>query len=231
MDEHFLFYIPPEDIREERMWFPEEEVRHIGKVLRKQAGDIVQATDGTGRLLDVELIVVDKKKAAGEIVQSREISAGPERVLAMGLIRQRDRLEFAVEKAVELGVTRLVLVHSDHSGTMTVKPARIEKTIISAMKQSRRCHLPVWEERDSFYDVLSAYRDNRTVIMADPEGVTSRDWHPGRNPALLMVGPEGGFSGKEKDQAIASAAQFVNLGSNRLRTETAACALLTLAGV
>lgn len=231
MDEHFLFYLPAEEIREERMWFPADEVRHIVKVLRKQAGDIVQATDGTGRLLDVELIVVDKKKVAGEIVRSREVPAGPERILAMGLIRQRDRLEFAVEKAVELGVTRLVLVHSDHSGQMNVKAQRIDKTIISAMKQSRRCHLPVWEERGSFYSVLAEYRENRSLIVAHADGETAGNWPTGSNSALLMVGPEGGFSENEAGQFVASGAKLVKLGENRLRTETAVCAMLSFANM
>ncbi len=229
MDEHFLFYAPPEEIRHERLQFTEDEANHIARVLRKQPGDLVQVTDGVGNTMDVKLIVVDKKKVAGEVVATCITPAIPERILAMGVIRQRERLEFAIEKAVELGVTKIVLVHSEHAGRMELKPKRIEKTMIAAMKQSRRPWLPAWEERDSFYDVLAEFREGREVVMAHPDVGRTCEWKADDSPMLLMVGPEGGFSQKEVEQAVASGVKIVSLGQRRLRTETAACVMLTLA--
>ncbi|MGM0738904.1 MAG: RsmE family RNA methyltransferase [Bacteroidota bacterium] len=132
MDEHFLFYAPPDHITDDRIVFPEEEAHHIATVLRKKAGDVVQATDGVGNTLEVRLDTVDKKTAAGEVTARFITPAEPDRILAMGVIRQRERLEFAIEKAVELGVTRIVLVHSEYAGKMEIKARRIEKTIITA---------------------------------------------------------------------------------------------------
>ncbi len=229
MDEHFLFYVPPDEIRHERLQFSEDEANHIARVLRKQPGDLVQVTDGVGNIMDVKLIVVDKKKVAGEVVATCMTPAIPERILAMGVIRQRERLEFAIEKAVELGVTKIVLVHSEHAGRMELKPKRIEKTMIAAMKQSRRPWLPAWEERDSFYDVLAEFREGREVVMAHPDVGGTCEWKADDSPMLLMVGPEGGFSQKELEQAVASGVKIVSLGQRRLRTETAACVMLTLA--
>ena len=229
MDEHFLFYVPPDEIRHERLQFSEDEANHIARVLRKQPGDLVQVTDGVGNTMDVKLIVVDKKKVAGEVVATCMTPAIPERILAMGVIRQRERLEFAIEKAVELGVTKIVLVHSEHAGRMELKPKRIEKTMIAAMKQSRRPWLPAWEERDSFYDVLAEFREGREVVMAHPDVGRTCEWKADDSPMLLMVGPEGGFSQKELEQAVASGVKIVSLGQRRLRTETAACVMLTLA--
>jgi 16S rRNA (uracil1498-N3)-methyltransferase len=231
MDEHFLFYVPPELIKHDRILFSEDEAHHIAKVLRKQPGDVVQVTDGVGNTMDVRLIVVDKKKVAGEVTATYNTPAEPDRILAMGVIRQRERLEFAIEKAVELGVTKIVLVHSEHAGRMEVKPKRVEKTIISAMKQSRRPWLPAWEERDSFYDVLAEYRESREVVMAHPEVEGTYDWKGDDSPMLLLVGPEGGFSQKEVELAVASGVKMVSLGQKRLRTETAVCAILTLANL
>ena len=229
MDEHFLFYVPPGQIKHDRLQFTEDEAHHIARVLRKQPGDVVQVTDGVGNTMDVKLIVVDKKKVAGEVVATYLTPAEPDRILAMGVIRQRERLEFAIEKAVELGVTKIVLVHSEHAGRMELKPKRIDKTMIAAIKQSRRPWLPAWEERDSFYEVLAEYRESREVVMAHPEVEGTYEWKAGNSPMLLMVGPEGGFSPKEVEQAVASGVKIVSLGQKRLRTETAVCVMLALA--
>ncbi len=231
MNEHFLFYVPPEQIKHDRLQFTEDEAHHITKVLRKQPGDVVQVTDGVGNTMDVRLIVVDKKKVAGEVTATYNTPAEPDRILAMGVIRQRERLEFAIEKAVELGVTKIVLVHSEHAGRMEIKPKRVQKTIIAAMKQSRRPWLPAWEERDSFYDVLAGYRESREVVMAHPDLEGAYEWKANDSPMLLLVGPEGGFSPKEVEQAVASGVKMVSLGQKRLRAETAVCAILTLANM
>lgn len=229
MDEHFLFYAPPDHITDDRIVFPEEEAHHIATVLRKKAGDVVQATDGVGNTLEVRLDTVDKKAAAGEVTARFITPAEPDRILAMGVIRQRERLEFAIEKAVELGVTRIVLVHSEYAGKMEIKARRIEKTIITAMKQSRRPWLPGWEERDSFFDVLAEYGKSRKTIMAHSLEEGSYDWQPDDTPLLLMVGPEGGFSPGELEHCMASGVHTVSFGPKRLRTETAVCVMLTLA--
>ncbi len=228
MKEHFLFYAPPESYRYDNVQFPEEEAHHMFKVLRKRPGEMVQVTDGVGHRMDVRLDVVDKKKVTGEVIAKKETPPEPERILMMGVIRHRDRLEFAVEKATEFGATHIVLVHSDHAGKMTIKPSRIDKILISAIKQSRRFRLPKWEKRNSFFEVLSEYRENRKVIMAHPGDHGNQKWKPDDAPSLLMVGPEGGFSDKEVEQAVASGASLVRLGPTRLRTETAVCALMTL---
>ncbi len=236
MDDHFLFYVPPEYFVSGQLQFPEEEARHIIKVLRKRVSDVVQVTDGMGNRMEVRLTSVDKKTVSGDVVAGTFEPPGPDRILAMGAIRQRDRLEFAIEKAVELGATRIILVHSDHAEKVRVKESRIEKIIISAMKQSRQCHLPRWEERACFDEVISDYSENRKVLMAHPDSeddatnktadVQNRE--NDRIPQLLLVGPEGGFSGEEVRKASEIGAIRISLGPKRLRAETAVCALLTL---
>ncbi len=231
MNKHFLFYVPPGEIADNQIQFPKEEANHIVKVLRKQTGDVIQVTDGVGNIMDVRLSEVDKTRVSGDVIANYMTPAEPDRILAFGVIRQRERLEFAVEKAVELGVTRLVFVHSEHAGKMDIKARRIDKTMISAIKQSRRPWLPAWEERESFNDVLTAYKEGRNVIVAHPNEEGSYEWEPDDSPMLLLVGPEGGFSEKEINHALVSGARIVSLGQKRLRTETAACALLVLANL
>lgn len=256
MDDHFLFYVPSDQMVGNQIRFSDEETRHISKVLRKRPGDVVRVTDGSGLLLTVRLFDFGKREVCGEVIDRELTPAEFERILALGVIRQRDRLEFAIEKAVELGATRLVLVHSDNAEKVSVKASRIDKIIISAMKQSRRTHLPQWEERESFSDTIAVYRDNCKIFMAHPGGSDRTEWMPTNNdlvtakkpdseqrpddleqrpddvkPQLLLVGPEGGFSDVEVGQAVDSGAELVSLGPTRLRAETAVCAILTLVRV
>ncbi len=229
MEEHFLFYIPSQYISGENVFFPDDEVHHLIRVLRKRDGDVVRVTDGAGRLLQVRLQVVGKKEVVGHVLEQTIIPPEPDRILAMGVIRQRDRLEFAIEKAVELGATRILLVHSDHAEKMRLRASRIDKTVISAMKQSKRCHLPSWEERHGFMELMSDYRESHKIIMAHPLGEENERWQPENTPMLLMSGPEGGFSGEEVSHAKSCGALVVSLGNARLRAETAACTLVGLA--
>ncbi len=226
MDDHFLFYADPEHIRNNVVHFPEEEVRHIVKVLRKKPGDRVQVTDGSGKRMDVRLMEIEKKRVTGEIVATEVEPAEPERILAMGLVRKRERLEFAIEKAVELGATHIILVHSDHSEKMSIKAPRVDNIIISAIKQSQRCYLPKWETRNSFGEVLEAYGKDRRVLVAHPRDSPVSENHAKDDPLLMMVGPEGGFSTEELEQAASAEAVFIRLAHTRLRTETAVCAVM-----
>lgn len=230
MDDRFLFYVPPKYIHRDDLFFPEEEVHHLVNVLRKRSGDIVQVTDGLGCRMDTRLEISDDKAVKGHILASYYSEAGPDRVLAMGVIRNRDRLEFAVEKATELGVTRIVLVHSEFAGKMDVKSHRIDKTIRSALKQSRQLWLPAWEESASFIETITRHRDHRTILAAHPSGENIKMHEMKDSSLLLLVGPEGGFSENEMKEARANNAIFVRLGENRLRTETAVCALMALTG-
>lgn len=212
------------------MFFPDEEAHHILNVLRKRSGDIVQVTDGLGCRMEVRIEISEDKAVKGHILATHYSKAGPDRILAMGVIRNRDRLEFAVEKATELGVTRIILVHSELAGKTEIKARRIDKAIMSALKQSRQLWLPAWEESASFTETISRYWDNRTILVAHPSGESLKGQDVHNSSLLLLVGPEGGFSKNELEEARVYNASFVRLGESRLRTETAVCAMLALVG-
>lgn len=230
MDDHFLFYLSSREyISDEHVQFSESESRHIVKVLRKRSGEVVQATDGRGHRMKVKLHEVDKKNVTGTVYEKVPVPKEPEKILALGVIKHRERFEFAIEKSVELGVSKIILVHSRYVEKKGIKPLRLEKTIISAMKQSRRCWLPEWEEQDSFTDVMIHYGKERNVVVAHPAGRKKIDADFFSHSSLLMlVGPEGGFSNNEIASAKSFGAQFVNFGESRLRTETAVCVLMSL---
>lgn len=230
MEHQFLFYIQPENVTKPVVCFDPDESRHIQKVLRKSPGETVEATDGQGHLYQIRLNGTRGNQICGEVFHCHKSRAEPQRVLAMGLLRQRDRLEFAVEKSVELGATRLILVHSAHAVRTKVRSERIDKVILAAVKQSRRLWLPSWEEVEGFETAIGICRQLGPVYLADPEGTPANAVSMSTESACsLLIGPEGGFSASELMYARNCGVIHVALGRRRLRSETAMCCMMSLA--
>ncbi|SMO75676.1 RsmE family RNA methyltransferase [Gracilimonas mengyeensis] len=227
-----VFYVEPKRVAGPQFELSGQEARHAIKVLRLREGDEIFATDGQGTRYTGTVQSTGKDSVVAHITQKEEKPApDPELVLAMGIIKKRDRLEFAVEKAVELGASKIVLFNSDHTVKTNVRMDRVENIIQSAMKQSMRYWLPEVQLLDSVDEVLDEF-ENYTVLMAhekvDAEHQTfdtEQDILKGQK-FLLLVGPEGGFSDREVELAENKGAELVSLGEYRLRAETAAVAFL-----
>lgn len=236
-----LFYFP--DLHEgmTSAQLEGEDVHHITKVLRKQSGDVLHLTNGKGCHFMAEISDVRKQRIQVEI---RKVHLMPEPyfrgiTLAMGVVKQRERLEFAIEKAVEIGVGRIVLFHADRSERSRVNMSRLENIVISAMKQSMQVYLPALVELDSSEKVFTLDVDKanshgsgpRRVLVAH-EQVTSGD-----NPmkfgsgeqVILVVGPEGGLTEREIGMFAGHGADMISLGTTRQRAETAAISMLSAA--
>lgn len=225
-----LFYAPPGRISGRRIRLDESEARHAARVLRYREGDAIRLTDGEGTLYKGKVSRVDRNEVDVEWTEREEVPPPrPARVLGMGIIKKRDRLEFAVEKAVELGASGIALFRSRHSEKENVRMDRLESAALSAMKQSLRAWLPAVELYDSPEEVMEAHGEKGAVILAHGEG--DHPFEPsgygGLEKLLLMVGPEGGFSDEEVGRARQNGAGVVSLGSYRLRTETAAIVMLS----
>jgi 16S rRNA (uracil1498-N3)-methyltransferase len=232
------FYVPAENVRGNRVVFPEEEVHHLFKVLRKRAGDRVSATDGRGNFYEIRLVYLDREKAEGEILKKRRLIGEPAITitLAVGMIKPQ-RLDWLVEKATELGVRRMVFFPSRYS-TVTGSAQKVERwqrIAIAALKQAGRSILPEIRWHDSLQMALDELE--RPVLYGDADS----DHTVGTRIAelrqdvydlyrvTLLVGPEGGFSTDERALFEERGFLSVSLGERRLRTETAAIALTTLA--
>ena len=137
-----LFYTPHIESGFARL--DEEESRHLHTVLRRQPGDILRLTDGKGSFYEAELTDMGKKHALARIL--RQESPAPQRagrlVLAVAPTKQMERYEWMLEKATELGVDEIVPLSCRRSERDTVRLDRMEKILISAMKQSLRPTLP-----------------------------------------------------------------------------------------
>jgi 16S rRNA (uracil1498-N3)-methyltransferase len=229
------FYVPPGRIHGDEVTFPPEEVRHLVFVLRKRKGDRVWAVDGKGNAHEVELVHLGRKEAKGRILRSERNLGEPkiDVTLAVGVLKG-ERFDWLVEKAVEIGVRRIVPFLSEGTTVKTNAPRirRWKNIAIAAMKQSGRSLLPDVDEFRNLDYVLkdsSAYEHRLAAHAGDgstPMKEALRDLpHPFKS-ALLLVGPEGGFVQREVELLRRNNFLPVSLGPRRLRAETAGIVLL-----
>ena len=134
-----------------------------------------------------------------------------------------DRFEWFVEKSVEIGIDRIVPIICQHSERKEIKAERLEKLMISAMKQSGQTFLPELSETITFKDYVNESFDGDKLIAHCENGIKKMlkdSITPGRN-TLICIGPEGDFDSSEINIAIEKGFTPVSLGESRLRTETA----------
>lgn len=217
-----LFYCP--GIKGGDNFLNAEESRHCTKVLRKQLGDSIQLIDGLGSIYTAELTEINQKKCLFSVNSEKELQKPDFSIhIAIAPTKSLDRIEWFVEKAVEIGVDKISFIHTAFSERSRIKLERIQKKAISAMKQSLRAHLPVIHEMEKLKAFLSTVKENQKFV-AHLEGDSTGHLIDLAKPAkdyLVLIGPEGGFS--EEEIALIKNNKFTvaKLGNSRLRTETA----------
>jgi len=228
----FLFYDPSITDKTKSFILLAEESWHIIKVLRFRKGDKLLLTNGTGSIFETE-IVTDSQKGVEVNVLKNELfkPVKPSVRLATSPVKNRETMEWLVEKATEIGVTSLHFFTSEHSERTVLNLDRLEKIAISAIKQSLNPYKPELHQLLTFKSLINSFQ-NQTMqkLIAHcgqpSEQHISRIYKPGSD-VLLLVGPEGGFSKKETDEAKCMNFDVISLGNNRLRTETASIYALT----
>lgn len=219
------FYAP--DI-EKTLTLPEGESQHCVRVLRRSTGDVVNVVDGHGNAYIGRLVDAHPKHAAVEIVEKTAI-VKPWKgniTIAVAPTKLMDRMEWMVEKITEIGVDRIVPLLCEHSERKEIKVERLEKTAVSAMKQSLKATLPQIDP----ITPLAAFAGsvghdvNKYVAYCDKNierVLLSRAYEPNTD-TVVLIGPEGDFSPCEIDMLLKAGFKPVSLGDCRLRTETAA---------
>lgn len=210
---------------------PESDSQHCIRVLRRQAGDIIDVIDGQGHRLKCRIVDPHSKHTLVEIVEKEKVSLPwhGEITIAVAPTKHLDRMEWLVEKLVEIGINRFVPLLSTHSERKEIKRERIEKIAVSAMKQSLKTWLPQVDEMtplSSFIKEMSQSSAQCFVAYCDPE-IPRRNLAVELKPdtdTVILIGPEGDFSPQEIKSTIDSGFIPVTLGDCRLRTETAALA-------
>ena len=226
------FYAPPGQITPSYVILKGQEAQHASKVLRKSIGETIYVTDGRGTRYKGEIEHIGKHELRAVIREKQLFKAPVSDVeLCLGLIRKRDRLEFAAEKATELGVTRISLFRADYTEPFKVRTDRLESAVMSAMKQSLRVYLPKVEIFNSLDDVLDRDLGRTVILQADADGERVVTIHQNETKNLLMViGPEGGLSDRERELLSGKKSHLISLGDYRLRAETAAITMMALYG-
>ena len=228
-----LFFEP--GINQGVRFLDEAESFHAVKVLRRKRGDHIRITDGKGSFYDAVITNADTRRCTFDIVEQHEEPAPGYAIhIAISPTKNADRIEWFVEKAVEIGVTEISLIDCDHTERRHQKTDRLEKVTLSAMKQSLKARLPVVNPLRPLRDFMSTVTaDQKFIAYVDNDNQELlKNVITPRSAYVVLIGPEGDFSKEELTLAEQNGFQKVSLGPSRLRTETAgivACHILNLA--
>lgn len=206
---------------------PETESGHCCRVLRFRAGDIIQVVDGKGHSFDCEIVEANPKHTPLSIIKKsiEYLHWNPIITLAVAPTKNMDRMEWLAEKAVEIGINKLIFVDCEHNVRHTLKYERIEKILISAMKQSLKSRLPEFEGIVPIGDFLTGCNSSSKFMGYCSDNIIRKEFsgeYDGISDVTILIGPEGDFSIKEVQYAVDCGFIPVSFGNTRLRTETAA---------
>jgi 16S rRNA (uracil1498-N3)-methyltransferase len=220
-----LFYNQSILIDATQFTFDKIESRHIVKVLRKKEGDMLYITNGNGIFFTAEILFANDKKCSVQIIKVEEKKKPWNYYLhiAIAPTKNNDRLEWFLEKATEIGIDEITPIICKHSERKVVKEGRLEKVIVSAMKQSLKFQLPKLNRATSFSDFIQQDFTGE-LFIAHCEETTKKSLKSELKPTqkiTLLIGPEGDFSTKEIETALLNKFIPISLGESRLRTETA----------
>jgi 16S rRNA (uracil1498-N3)-methyltransferase len=220
-----LFYNPDLSEKDSQFTFDKTESRHIVKSLRKKEGDILYITNGKGTLFTVKIVVANDKRCLVTLIATEQQPNSRNYYLhvAIAPTKNNDRLEWFLEKATEIGIDEITPVICSNSERTTLKIERLQKIIQSAMKQSLKCTLPILNAPIKFTEFINQDFDGNIYIAHCEEQEKKslvKEIKPNQKTTVL-IGPEGDFSPKEIEQALAKKFTPVSLGKTRLRTETA----------
>jgi 16S rRNA (uracil1498-N3)-methyltransferase len=227
-----LFYQPL--LEEGILYLDEEESRHCIKVLRKQSGDQIKITDGKGFFYVASISKADPRQCAFEIREKVEEKEKPFSIhVAIAPTKNSDRIEWFVEKTVEIGIDTITLLNCKNSERSFIKIDRLKKVAISAMKQSVKSRLPTIQEMTPFASVVSSSTaQEKFIAFVDFDNeLHLKAIAQKQKTYIVLIGPEGDFTTEELSVANSSGFKKISLGKSRLRTETAgmvACHTLNL---
>jgi 16S rRNA (uracil1498-N3)-methyltransferase len=235
-------YVSPESVNGGAVLVDGDAHRHLAKSLRVRPGDRFAATDGVGRELTLEVELVDRRAVRARVLDERRIARAPASAVTLAVAPPKgDRLDVAIEKACEIGVGRIVplvtersVVRMDGDSKRLERWRRIARAAMVQSAQAWEADIAEPHRLDALLGLRGAPDAGGRVLLAHPapDAVTVREALRGctdREPVLILVGPEGGFTDDESLRARRGGAVAVSLGDTRLRTETAAVVAAALA--
>ena len=233
MKEVRFFYVPDAATQAE---LPADEATHALRVLRLHEGDEMMLMDSVGNYYRAEVTLAHGHHCQYVIKETlpQEPQWKGHVHLAIAPTKMMDRMEWMMEKTVEVGVDEITFLNCQFSERSIVKMPRAEKIVIAATKQSHKAWLTTLNEMTDFDDFIQKPRMCRKYIAHCYEEIPRTylfdelRQSSGNEDALVLVGPEGDFSIDEVRRAVANGYQSVHLGKSRLRTETAGLAAVMM---
>ena len=206
---------------------------HIKKVLRKKEGQIVKFTNGESYCFSARIISILEKESNFEIISKTKFEAPPFLNVAISLLKSQTRFEMFLEKAVEIGVSEITPLICERSQKKNMNVKRSKNILISAIKQSNKYFLPKLNEPQNFKNFVKKNKEENKLLATceDYQKKNIIKAYDSKKNNLIMIGPEGDFSISELEKAKLADFQFVSLGENRLRAESAgimACAIFSM---
>jgi len=237
MKEIRFFYVPDAAKLTE---LPMEEAMHALRVLRLKSGDEMYLMDGNGCFYRAVVTIAATKRCMYEIkeVMPQEKSWRGRLHLVVAPTKMMDRIEWLCEKSTEFGVDDITFLNCKYSERKVLRTVRLDKIIISAVKQSHKPWRPILKPMMPFKDFMAVPREGKKYIAHCYEEIESKDLFTEMYPSLLtaededvtiLIGPEGDFSIDEVKIAMDKGYIPVSLGASRLRTETAALSAVMMA--
>lgn len=196
-----------------------EEAHHAIIVMRNKVGDKIFATNGSGKIFECKIIDAGKESLKAAITKSIIYKNDLDNfTFCIPNLRNPERLKFALEKSIEIGITNFIIFNSERTISKNINIERLKKLSIAAMKQSLHSYFPVLETAKSVQDLL---KDNYEIILFDQSSNLTLDKYKFNNNQkyLFVFGPEGSLS--DNELKIINANLIFNLGNYRLRSETA----------
>ena len=225
-----LFFTPDIQTEQKQYQLSEEESKHAVRVLRMNVGDKVQLIDGRGGWYEAEISDAHPKRTQLAILSYTADFQKPTYHLhiAVAPTKNIDRIEWFLEKATEIGIQEITPIISEHSERKEVKIDRLNKVVISAMKQSLKAYMPQINEAVSMDAFVQKVSNEEGLLKAiahceedQDKKYLNKEFEIG-SKYLILIGPEGDFSSREIETALSAGFIPVSLGEARLRTETAA---------
>ncbi len=218
-----IFYAPEIQLTSQ---LPEDESGHCVRVLRLKEGDQVLVTDGKGTFY--EAVISNPHPKRCELTIQKSWQQPPlwnfNLHIAIAPTKNMDRMEWFAEKVTEIGINAITCLRSRYSERKEVKDSRMQKILVSAMKQSQKATLPHFGGLVDFKTFIKEPFDGEKYIAHCQPGEKTllKQLYPVGSNALILIGPEGDFSKEEVALALEQGFQPISLGESRLRTETAA---------
>ena len=225
----FYFKEPKEEITLSR-----DESSHIIKVLRKKEGDHLNITDGQGYLYDSQITYADKRECKLKILSSEKKPKQHRGYLHIAIAPTKNisRFEWFLEKSTEIGINEITPIICVNSERTSINYERCERILISAIKQSKKYHLPKFNKATNFNEIIQSDANKAKYIAHCQVGekvlLSSQKFS---KKTIILIGPEGDFSKDEIGLALKNEFQPISLGESRLRTETAGIVACTIANL